>query len=163
MQILALFTCYFKPLKSKPLHAYWVVLCNKYSLLVWQNKGFSPYFAHNFNINIAQMACKSGCFALQKCRFWSVRATLSQSKIIYFTNPFFFIAFFFSISPFSVVLNLLRHLLDFRTINTKCQKCKHSAFKSRNYLFCDVKKHCKVLFFNTLRFNSKLFVVYLAF
>ena len=87
--------CYFKPLKNNPLRSYWVVLCNKYSLLVWQNKGFSPYFAHNFSINIAQIACKSGCFALQKCRFWAVRATLSQSKITYFTNSFLFYRFLF--------------------------------------------------------------------
>ena len=87
--------CYFKPLKSKPLRSYWVVLCNKYSLFVWQNKGFSPYFAHNFSINIAQMACKSGCFALQKSRFGSVRAMLSQSKTIYFINSFLFYRFLF--------------------------------------------------------------------
>ena len=33
--------------------------------------------------------------AAQKCRFWSVRATLSQSKITYFTNSFLFYHFLF--------------------------------------------------------------------
>ena len=41
------------------------------------------------------MACKSGCFALQNSRFWSVRATLSQSKITYFTNSHLFYRFLF--------------------------------------------------------------------
>lgn len=108
------------------------------------------------------MACKSGCFALQKCRFWSVRATLSQSKIIYFTNPFFFIAFFFSISPFSVVLNLLRHLLDFRTINTKCQKCKYLTSEAVIHLFRNIEKRCKMLSKEALQLLSNLFASHLA-
>ena len=58
-------------------------------------QGFLPYFAHNFSINIAQMACESGCFALQKNRFGSVRAMLSQSKTIYFINSFLFYRFLF--------------------------------------------------------------------
>ena len=41
------------------------------------------------------MACKSGCFTLQKSRFWSVRATLSQSKTTYFINSFLFYRFLF--------------------------------------------------------------------
>ena len=41
------------------------------------------------------MACKSGCFALRKSRFGSVRATLSQSKITYFTKSFLFYRFLF--------------------------------------------------------------------
>ena len=41
------------------------------------------------------MACKNGCFTLQKCCFWSVRAILSQSKTIYFTKSFLFYRFLF--------------------------------------------------------------------
>ncbi|GEM_PF-3036298 len=108
------------------------------------------------------MACKSGCFALQKCRFWSVRATLSQSKIIYFTNSFLFYRFLFLYFTLFSCVKFIAPFTGFQNNKYELPKCKYLTSEAVIHLFRNIGKRCKMLSKEVLQFRSNLFASHLA-
>ena len=74
------------------------------------------------------MACKSGCFALQKSRFGSVRAMLSQSKTIYFINSFLFYRFLFFYFTLSGCVKFITSFTGFQNNKYELSKMQTLRF-----------------------------------
>lgn len=97
---------------------------------------------------------------MQKCRFWSVKATLSQSKIIYFINSFLFYRFLF-------LYFTLSSCVKFITPFTGFQNNKYELSKNANTLFLNPETIYSAMLRNIVKYffliHYGLIVNYLLF